>query len=144
MALYKLAENCDYGDLKEEMIRDRLVVGIRDTALSEKMQMDPNLTLKTAKKSIRQREAVHEQQQTLKNITDGNLDAIRPHRPLNSGDNRRRNRANTSDRRDQQRKNRRHATCSVITASARDTTARSVSGEQSRLSKTETRWTQLS
>ena len=37
MALYKLAENCDYGDLKEEMIRDRLVVGIRDTALSEKM-----------------------------------------------------------------------------------------------------------
>ena len=70
--------------------------------------MDPNLTLKTAKESIRHREAVHEQQQTLKNITDGNLDAIRPHRPLNPGDNRRRNRANTSDRRDQQRENRRH------------------------------------
>ena len=108
MALYKLAENCDYGDLKEEMIRDRLVVGIRDTALSEKMQMDPNLTLETAKKSIHQREAVHEQQQTLKNITDGNLDAIRPHRPLNPGDNRHRNCAITSDRHDQQRGNRRH------------------------------------
>ena len=56
MALYSLAENCEYGDLKEEMIRDRLVVGIRDTALSEKMQMDPKLTLEIAMKHVRQRE----------------------------------------------------------------------------------------
>jgi hypothetical protein len=34
MALYDLAENCEYGDLKAEMIRDRLVVGIQDDALS--------------------------------------------------------------------------------------------------------------
>ena len=34
MELYRLAENCDYGPLKDEMIRDRLVVGIRDGALS--------------------------------------------------------------------------------------------------------------
>ena len=34
MALYCLAENCNYGDFKDEMIRDHLVVGIRDTALS--------------------------------------------------------------------------------------------------------------
>ena len=30
MALYDLAEHCNYGDMRDEMIRDRLVVGIRD------------------------------------------------------------------------------------------------------------------
>ena len=58
MVLYNLADNCDYGGMKTEMIRDRLVVGIRDHALSEKMQMDPKLTLETVKKTIRQKEAV--------------------------------------------------------------------------------------
>ena len=67
MALYKLVESCDYGDdIKEEMIRDRLVVGIRGSALSEKLQLDATLTLESAKKSIRQKKAVHEQQQSLK------------------------------------------------------------------------------
>ena len=33
MDLYTLAENCDYGMLKDEMIQDRMVVGIRNTAL---------------------------------------------------------------------------------------------------------------
>ena len=32
--LHSLAEDCEYGTLKAELIRDRLVVGIRDTALS--------------------------------------------------------------------------------------------------------------
>ena len=66
MALYELAANCDYGDLREEMIRDRLVVGIRDSGLSERLQLDADLDLNKATKAIRQREAVHQQQQTLK------------------------------------------------------------------------------
>ena len=49
------------------MIRDRLVVGIRDSTLSERLQMDADLTLDSAKKIIRPREAVHEQQALLKN-----------------------------------------------------------------------------
>ena len=86
MALYDLAENCNYGDLKEEMIRDRLVVGIRDCALSEKLQLDPRLTLETAKTAIRQKEAVREQQHTLKGAEKaaspfGNVDAIGSKRP---------------------------------------------------------------
>ena len=40
-----MAENCNYGNMKEEMIRDKLVVGIRDTALSQKLQLDADLTL---------------------------------------------------------------------------------------------------
>jgi len=63
--LYSLVETCEYGTLKEEMLRDRLVVGIRDLAMSQKLQMDAELTLEKAKKAIRQKEAVHEQQQQL-------------------------------------------------------------------------------
>eukprot|EP00731_Ephydatia_muelleri_P034155 Em0049g2a len=48
------------------MIRDRLVVGIRDDTISMKLQLEPDLTLKTAKKKIRQEEVVWEQQQSLK------------------------------------------------------------------------------
>ena len=54
-SLYSLAENCNYAGLKEEMIRDRLVVGIRDMALSEKLQLDAELTLEKAKKATRSR-----------------------------------------------------------------------------------------
>ena len=48
MDLYRLDEFCDYKVLQDELIRDRIVVGIRDSHLSEKLQMDPNLTLKKA------------------------------------------------------------------------------------------------
>ena len=68
-ALYGLADSCEYGTIKEEMIRDRIVVGIRDKALSEQMQLDPKLTLETAKTLTRLREAVHEQQQILRGST---------------------------------------------------------------------------
>ena len=47
-ALHTLAENCSYGPLREEMIRDRLVVGLRDMQVSMKLQLDPELTLKRA------------------------------------------------------------------------------------------------
>ena len=53
-ALYRLAESCTYAALKEEMIRDHLVVGIRDKCLSEKLQMDAALTLEKAKTTIKQ------------------------------------------------------------------------------------------
>ena len=52
MELYRLAERCDYGALRDEMIRDRLLVGIRDTALSQQLQLDAELTLEKAKKRI--------------------------------------------------------------------------------------------
>ena len=44
------------------MIRDRIVVGLLDDGLSEKMQLDPNLTLERAVSMARQSEAVHKQQ----------------------------------------------------------------------------------
>ena len=44
-ALHTLEEHCSYRALKEEMIRDCLVVGVRDASLSLKLQMDSNLTI---------------------------------------------------------------------------------------------------
>ena len=63
--LYSVIEFCEYGNLKEEMLRDRLVVGIRDLALSEKMQTDPKLTLESAKTLVRQKEAAKDHRKEL-------------------------------------------------------------------------------
>ena len=67
-SLYNLASDCNFRDLKNELICDRIVVGIRDTSLSKRLQMDPELTLEKAKMLVRQREAVREQQRTLKKV----------------------------------------------------------------------------
>ena len=75
--LYNLAEHCNYGELKSEMIRDRLVVGILDKKLSEHLQLDPDLTLEVAKKKIRQREAVQEQQQMLGGAVSNSLEEVK-------------------------------------------------------------------
>ena len=64
-SLYSLAADCEFGVLKEQLIRDRIVVGIRDSSLSAKLQMDSELTLEKAKRLVRQQEAVRGQQAIL-------------------------------------------------------------------------------
>ena len=64
-SLYSLAADCEFGVLKEQLIRDRIVVGIRDSSLSAKLQMDSELTLDKAKRLVRQQEAVRGQQAIL-------------------------------------------------------------------------------
>ena len=81
VALYSRAENCDYGAMKEELIRHRLVVGIRDATLSERLQLDAELTLEKVNKFVRQKEAIHEQQQVVREGDNRSnpiqLDAVR-------------------------------------------------------------------
>ena len=60
--LYSLAETCSYGGLREEMIRDRIVVGLQNAKLSEWLQLDSTLTLEKAVNEARQSEAVKRQQ----------------------------------------------------------------------------------
>lgn len=45
-SLHSLAEHCNYGTLKEELIRDRIVVGMLDSKTSERMQLKEKLDLK--------------------------------------------------------------------------------------------------
>ena len=60
--LFNLAEHCNFGSLREELIRDRIVVGIRDKNLSEKLQLESDLTLEKAVNLVRQRETVRKQE----------------------------------------------------------------------------------
>ena len=65
-ALHCLAEYCGYGALHDEMVRDCLVVGLRDKRLSEQLQMEPELTLEKAINKARQSEQVKKQLEMLK------------------------------------------------------------------------------
>ena len=58
------------------MIRDRIVVGIRNSTLLEKLQLDPRLTLDSAITQVRQSEAVKQQQSLLRGKPDTPVGAI--------------------------------------------------------------------
>ena len=64
--LHCKAEHCQFGDINDELIRDRLVVGLRDTRLAERLQLDPELSLEKAVNQARQSEAVKWQQALLR------------------------------------------------------------------------------
>ena len=66
------------------MIRDRLIVGLRDAALSEKLQMDSDLSLQTVISTARQRESVRKQQSVVRGDSQPNVDAVSM-RPPNQG-----------------------------------------------------------
>ena len=57
-----LAEYCEFGTLRGDRIRDRIVVGINDKKLSEQLQLDSKLTLEKAITKTRQSETVKKQQ----------------------------------------------------------------------------------
>ena len=65
--LHSQVDSCDYGALKDEMVRDRLVVGLKDQALSKRLQMDLKLTLKKAVDLAPSSERIKRQQQVLRN-----------------------------------------------------------------------------
>lgn len=54
--LHIRAKNCNFGDLHEELIHDRIVVGCIDSKLSERLQMISDLTLNRAVRRASQSE----------------------------------------------------------------------------------------
>ena len=70
------------------MMRDRIVVGLADQKLSEKLQLDAELTLEKAIHSVRQSESVKSQQSIVRGQDDAsqpvNVDRIHKSRPQKS------------------------------------------------------------
>ena len=46
--LRQLATKCDFGNSLEEMLRDRIVIGVNDPNIQRRLLAEPNLTLKKA------------------------------------------------------------------------------------------------
>ncbi|KAJ8879939.1 hypothetical protein PR048_020560 [Dryococelus australis] len=61
-ALHLLAEKCEYKSMRNELICDRLVVGLLDKRLSETLQLDATVTLETVVNKAKQTEAIRKQQ----------------------------------------------------------------------------------
>ena len=62
--LHDLAENCDF-DKKSDFIRDRLVIGLLDSSISQQLQMKTDLTLEEAIRTCRHHEMVRLQNEQL-------------------------------------------------------------------------------
>ena len=77
--IYTLEEHFDYGELKDQLIWDRIVVGLRDAKISEKLQLDPALTLEKAVTQARQKEAVHEQKSIVRSyvLSENKIDSVK-------------------------------------------------------------------
>ena len=78
-SLYSLAEHCDYGQLKDELIQDWFVVGLRAAKMSKKLQPDADLTLEKAVNQARQKKRVHGQQSIVRSqiINDNRLNFVK-------------------------------------------------------------------
>ena len=64
-----LAKNCEFAQLHDSLIRDRIIIGCSDPKLSETLQMISDLTLEGAVMRARQNENVNKQKHLLRNYT---------------------------------------------------------------------------
>ena len=78
--MYALLQHCNYGILEDERIRERIVVGIKNSRLSQKLQLDPELTFEKSVMQVRQKEAVLKQQTALREdvrkISSNSIDGV--------------------------------------------------------------------
>ena len=85
-ALHKLSIYCNYGVLRNELIHNRIIASIYNEKLSEKLQLDVNITLEKAITLVKQTEQVHQQQELLRGPVEAFLmeNAVRSQLPLST------------------------------------------------------------
>ena len=64
-AAHKLTETCEYDDLREELICDRIIAGIREQKLATTLMFDDKLTLDKYILQVRQEEQVRKEQEIM-------------------------------------------------------------------------------
>ncbi|KAF4531609.1 hypothetical protein B566_EDAN017854 [Ephemera danica] len=65
--VYDLAEDCDYGTMKEDMIRDRLIAGMKDHRLSNELQLNDSVTVTKVCAKLRQKDQLRAEARVLQN-----------------------------------------------------------------------------
>jgi len=63
----RIARSCEFGDLQESMIRDRIVVGVRDDTTRHKLLQIRDLTMAKAIDECKAREAAGKQLKAMTN-----------------------------------------------------------------------------
>lgn len=82
LALRKLSASCGFGNLQDRLIKDKIVCGVRDSRLKERLLKEDNLTLDTCVKIC---QAVELAENRLKSMENENkVDAIKTDKNKNN------------------------------------------------------------
>ena len=65
LELRRFSEHCKYGDKSEEMLRDRIVCGIANNQLQQRLLAEPDLTFKKALELAQAQESADQGSQQL-------------------------------------------------------------------------------
>ena len=74
--LRNLAKNCDFKVLNDELIRDRIVCGIRDAAVRKSLLQMPNLTLQKCIDTVRAAEITSQQLKKMNSEAESTVHAV--------------------------------------------------------------------
>ena len=79
--LYRLTENCEYGTLKDELVGDRIIVGVLDDTLSDHLKAKPDLVLADAVRMRKEAEARKQNRTVVRGVeTQNEVDYVsQPH-----------------------------------------------------------------